>query len=58
MQNSFNNSYFKSFLVFIFNFNRHFFTKGEPILLYLQQPRLVNNPGLDDNIKELKELCK
>jgi len=35
MQNFFKNSYFKSFLIFIYNFNRHFFTKGEPILLHL-----------------------
>jgi len=43
MQNSFKNSYFKSFLVFIFNFNRHFFTKGEPILLHLPVPRICSN---------------
>jgi len=41
MQNFSNNSYFKSFLVFIFNFNRHFITKGEPILLHLLRYRAL-----------------
>jgi hypothetical protein len=41
MQNSFKNSYFKSFLVFIFNFNRHYFTIGKPILLHLLRYRAL-----------------
>jgi len=41
MRDPFENDYRNFFLVFIFNFNRHFFTKGEPILLHLLRYRVL-----------------
>jgi len=42
MQDSFENGNFISFLVFVFNFNRHFFyIPGEPISLHLLRYRAL-----------------